>query len=130
MIMNIFLGGKFTDNLGDIIIDLDAMEINVESENYKNMFNKVQIAFPYNHIDKNTIPTLCFYGGKDIDVGIGQYSYLKKAFEEKNNKNIVLVYSKYSSHGEIETKSEEGKESMQNYLDKLSYFENTYFTKD
>lgn len=130
MIMNIFLGGKLTDDLGDIIIDFDAMEINVESENYKKMFNKVQIAFPVNHIDENTIPTLCFYGGKDIDVGIGQYSYLKRAFEEKNNNNIVLVYSKYSSHEEFDTKSEEGKVSIQKYYDQLSYFENTYFTKD
>lgn len=92
--------------------------------------NKVQIAFSINHIDENTIPTLCFYGGKDIDVGIGQYSYLKRAFEEKNNKNIVLVYSKYSSHEEVDTKSEEGKASIQKYNDQLSYFENTYFTKD
>ena len=128
--MKIFLGGKLTDDLGDIIKDLNEREINTESENYKNMLNKAQIAFPVNHIDKNTVPTLCFYGGKDIDVGIGQYAYLKTKFNEKNNNNIILVYSKYSSHEFIDNESEEGKAALNKYYEQLSHFENTYFTQD
>ena len=109
VIMNLFIGGKLGDDLGDIIKDKENLEINTESEKYIKMLEKAQFGFPYLYVDKDSPPTICFYGGKDIDVGIAQYSLLKKKFDENNNNNIKLIYSKYSSHEYIDYETEDGK---------------------
>ena len=130
IIMNLFVGGKLGDDLGDIIKDKEKLEINTESENYKKMLEKAEFAFPYLYVDKDSPPTICFYGGKDIDVGIAQYSLLKKKFDENNNNNIKLIYSKYSSHEYIDYETEDGKNKQRDSYLKFLRFSDMYFTKD
>ena len=127
--MNWFLGRTASYNMDKMIID-DPNEINTNSPEFQNLLSIAKIAFPVYHVDKNTLPTLCGYGGKDLDVGINQYAYLKKEFQRKDNNNIFIVYSKYSNHSGFETVTEEGKNSKK-FLD-LKFYEFTekYFSKD
>ena len=129
VMMNLFLGRPASYNMDKMIID-DPNEINTNSPEFQNLLSIVKIAFPVYHVDKNTLPTLCAYGGKDNDVGINQYAYLKKEFQRKDNNNIFIVYSKYSNHSGFETVTEEGKNSKK-FLD-LKFYEFTekYFSKD
>ena len=127
-LMNLFLGRPTTDNMDKMMID--DYEIDTNSSEFQNLLSIVKIAFPVYHVDKNTLPTLCAYGGKDLDVGINQYAYLKKEFQRIDNNNIFIVYSKYSNHSGLETITEEGKNSKM-FLD-LKFYEFTekYFSKD
>ena len=53
-----------------MIISPGNWDINRTNENFTKLFNIAKILFPVNHINRNTLHTLCFYGGKDTDVGI------------------------------------------------------------
>ena len=104
--MNYFLWKKFDDNL-DEIYNKETNKINKESEKYEKLLEEVKYAFPISHVTDKTPPTICAYGGKDILVGLGQYVRLKKAFDNNNNKNIVLAYFRYGSHN-LDLESEKG----------------------
>ena len=62
--------------------------------NTKNYY-KTTYAFPITYVSKESIPTLCQYGGQDEMVGIAQYAQLKKKFDENNNKKISLIYYRF-----------------------------------
>ena len=69
--------------------------------------NKVKYGFPITYVTKESIPTLCIYGGKDEEIGTAQYAQLKKVFKEKNNeKNITLCYFRYGMHDPFHNASE------------------------
>ena len=97
--MNAWLGKPLNDSFNEIFSDVDKKIINTENKIYKERMNKVKYGFPITYVTKESIPTLCVYGGKDEEIGTAQYAELKKAFKEKNNeKNITLCYFRYGKH--------------------------------
>ena len=68
MIMNFFLGKKYTDEELQEMVENGI--IKEDSPKYHEMFNIVKNAFPINFINSNTVPTLCQYGGKDFGLSI------------------------------------------------------------
>jgi acetyl esterase/lipase len=130
-LMNSFLGRGLGHNMDYMMISPENKDINRTNENFTELLNTASVLFPINHINKNTLPTLCFYGGKDIDVGVEQYTLLRNKFNENNNsENLKLVYSKFSTHTVVDTETEIGKQAKK-YLDSnFSNFVDKYFTKD
>ena len=91
--MNVWLGRKKFEGANKLFLDNNNTTlINKESEKYKELFNLSKIAYPINYIDSKTIPTICFYGGNDQTVGIGQYAYIKDKFDNVRNPNISFIY--------------------------------------
>ena len=98
MFMNGWLGRPLDKDLDKIFYDKEKKEINKSSEIYQEMLKKTSYAYPIKYVTKESIPTLCIYGGKDEEVEVVQYARLKEAFINNNNDNITLVYFKYGKH--------------------------------
>jgi len=129
--MNFFLGRGASDNFEYMIISPGNWDINRTNENFTKLLNASKILFPVNHINRYTLPTLCFYGGKDIDVGVYQYAYLRIKFNESgNNDNLTLIYSKFSSHSSIDTNTTNGIEAIKYLESNFTEFTNKYFSKE
>ena len=92
--INTFIGNQYNED------ELNEILTNNESLLYKQFMNKIQYAFPTIYVNKKTLPTICLYSGKDEVIGIGHYAFIKKKFEENNNNNISLIYSKYTGHND------------------------------
>ena len=114
--------GKMYDNPNNAV--------NIDNELYKERFEKGKFGFPIRYVEKDSIPTLCFYGGKDKDIGIGHYSLLKSYFDEKENKNIELVYLQNGSHDLSQDPPEVFELFMKEFNSKLLNYSNKYFSKD
>ena len=85
--MNLMLGRKFDDNFEYIFKNKNTYEIDGENEKYKELLNKASYAFPITYVNKESIPTLCRYGGQDEIIGIGHYDELKK-----NLMIIIIIF--------------------------------------
>ena len=64
---NMWLGKRKIADWDDIY-DSKTSETKTDNEIYKAKLEKAKYAFPINHVKKDTIPTLCIYSGKDVDV--------------------------------------------------------------
>ena len=130
--MNIFLGRGFDAHLFEMFISDDNWDINRTNPYFMELYETTKLFYPVYHVNHNTIPTLCIYGGQDIDIGIGHYPYLRTKYNESdNNGNLTLVYSKYATHSNILTdNSKEGLEATKNFYSNFTYFTNKYFSKD
>ena len=128
--MNLFLGRAINHNINYMIIDAGNWDINQTNKYFTELLNSVKVLFPVNHINEKTLPTLCYYGGKDIDVGIAQFAYLRNKFNEYNNTNLELIYSKYAVHNVTDTETEEGKKANAKLDEKFKEYTNKYFSKD
>lgn len=82
--MNSFIENRSTEN--ELYEMMENDEINVNNEKYKKLYSIAKYGFPVNLINEDSIPFLYVYGGKEEFVGIGQYSYLKSAYEKYHNK--------------------------------------------
>ena len=100
--MNVWLGNPGHDSFDEIFSNIETGELNTSNEKYKELLNKTSYGYPITYVTKETIPTLCVYGGKDYIDGVMQYSLLQKAYERNNNQNISLVYFKYGTHDAFE----------------------------
>ena len=127
--LNIWVGENITANMTEMYND-ENNEVKIDSEIYKTKLEKAKYAFPINHIEKDTIPTLCIYAGKDVDIGIGHYSLLKSHFKQKGNENIELIYSKNSSHNVFADPIEIKDKLFENIFVKILSYSNKYFSKD
>ena len=128
--MNCFLGRGPWDNYEYMIISPGNWDINRTNENFTKLFNIAKILFPVNHVNRYTLPTLCFYGGEDTDVGIYQYGYLRIKFNESgNNENLTLIYSKFSNHTYIDNITTNGIEANKYLESNFAEFTNKYFSK-
>ena len=96
--MNLGVGRHINESYDKIFTNLTNGTIIENSTEYKNLTNTAKYAFPLIYINKETIPTICVYGGQDEYNGVEQYSLLKKKFVEEGNYNIELVYYKYGPH--------------------------------
>ena len=129
--MNIFLGRGFDAHLFEMFISDDNWDINRTNPYFIELYDTSKLFYPVYHIDHNTIPTLCYYGGKDVDIGIDHYPYLRTKYKENdNNGNLTLVYSKYANHSIFEEKSKEGMEATNYFNSKFTDFMNKYLSKD
>ena len=129
LLMNGFIGNKYKESEFNEFLD-ENRNINKDSEKFKDLFNMVKYLLPVYLVNKNTIPTLCAYSGKDETIGIGHYAYLKSKFEENKNNNISLVYSRYASHNYFKLQNRNGVESMQEIHLQILNFSKLYFSSD
>ena len=72
--INGWLGKPLNDSFDKIFSNLEKKEINISSEIYQERLKKARFAFPTTYVTKESIPTLCLYGGKDEEIGVGQYA--------------------------------------------------------
>jgi hypothetical protein len=115
--MNGWLGKPLNDSFDKIFSDLEKKEINTSSEIYQERLRKARFAFPTTYVTKESIPTLCLYGGKDEEVGVGQYAQLHKAFKDNNNeKNLTLCYFRYGMHNVFFNQSKSETERFKNAM--------------
>ena len=128
MILNMFIGRNPREDF-DQLYDAQSNSV-IYNEKYYEIFKKVNYSLPVFYINKNSIPTLNVYGGRDTIAGIGQYAYLEDKFVEHNNNNFTLVYSRYAPHipFEIENESEIEKIKEMNY--QILEYAIKYFTKN
>ena len=129
LLMNGFIGNKYKESEFNEFLD-EKYNINKDSEKYKDLFNMVKYLLPVYLVNKNTIPTLCAYSGKDETIGIGHYAYLKSKFEENKNNNISLVYSRYASHNFFKLKKRNDVESMEEMHFQILNFSKLYFSSN
>ena len=66
-----------------------------ESEDYQKLLDKAKYSFPVTYVNKNSLPTINVYSGKDSTIGIKHYSYL---IEKGGDYNNVLIYGKSFDH--------------------------------
>lgn len=129
MIMNFFLGKKYTDEELQEMVENGI--IKEDSPKYQEMFNIVKNAFPVNFINSKTVPTLCQYGGKDFTVGIVHYSYLYKAFENNGIQNkIQLIYMKYGGYELMNFDTDNGLKAMRDLNYYILDYAKKYFIHD
>ena len=128
--MNLAIGRKFNDNFDKIFSDLKKGILNEAGEEYKELLNKTAYAFPLIYINKQSIPTLCIYGGQDEINGLVQYSLLKKKFNEKNNDKIELIYYKYGNHDVYAVFGEDYQKAYIKEFEGFYNFSQKYLTKD
>ena len=126
-IMNVFIGKKYNNKQLKGMIK--GKDINIDNEDYQNLYKNVKNGFPVNFINNNTLPTLCIYGGNDDAVGVAQYSKLKKLFKE-NKRKIELVYMRYGGHMLLSPDTENGVNAMRKIHYKILNFSSLYFTNN
>ena len=127
MFMNGWLGRPLNENFDKIFSNLEKKEINKSSEIYQEMLNKTSYAYPIKYVNKESIPTLCIYGGKDEEVGVAQYAKLKEAFLNNSNNNITRVYFKYGKHDPFyNATGDYGKNMMKKFSEELLKYCNKY----
>ena len=98
MCMNVWLGKRMKDSFPEIFSNEETMELNTNNEKYQELIDKAKHGNPTTYVTKESIPTICLYGGKDEMDGVMQYMLLKEKFDEYENPNISLVYFKYGRH--------------------------------
>jgi acetyl esterase/lipase len=114
-LLNLFFGYKYN-------------EITMQDKRCLDLLRQFQLVFPIEYADKNVVPTLCLYTGKDTVVGVRQYSYLKSKFVDK--KKIDIQYCKNLTH-EIDVKdSQDSKNCFSELYTKILNFSNNYFSKN
>ena len=84
------------------------------------------LVFPIEYADKNIVPTLCLYTGKDTIIGVRQYSYLKSKFIDKSK--IDLLYCKNLPHEMYVKDTQEINKCFSVLYKKISDFSIKYFS--
>ena len=115
--INGWLGKPLNDSFDKIFSNLEKKEINISSEIYQERLKKARFAFPTTYVTKESIPTLCLYGGKDEEIGVAQYAQLHKAFKDNNSEKILaLCYTRYGMHDAFYNQSKSESEIFSNAL--------------
>lgn len=99
-------------------------KIDDTNEDYQFLINYNKYSIPINNVN-SSIPILCYYDGKDQYVGVTQYSYLKKAYGDSTN--IELIYSKNVDHMFTPVVTEDDIEVTRNFHKKVMEFAKNYF---
>ena len=125
--MNVWLGKNLFDSFDEIFANKATGELNTKNEKYIDLINKAKYGNPTTYVEKDSVPTICLYGGKDYMDGIMQYYLLKKKFDEKKNEKISLVYFKYGTHDIFENATGEyGKTMKHKYNETIHSFYQKY----
>jgi len=130
-------GGGIADPLGFMFIFLGYKPAEIaeitknDSDKGKRMqevYMKFQLTFPIAYPDKNPVPTLCLYGGKDTIIGIKHYSLLKSKFANKSR--IDIAYNKNLTHDFYIEGNPDSEKCFLDLKAKLLDFSNKYFSKN
>lgn len=108
--MNLFLGGLYTQEQFKSMVNEQGKII----RNHPDYIKFLKIAkncFPLYSINKNSVPTLNIYGGKDIGVSVVQCMHLIEKLKE-NNVPHQLIYMRYGGHDLDDNKTENGLKAM------------------
>ncbi len=125
--MNIFLGKKYSDDyLKKMIVN---QKIDKNNQNFKSLFKIIQKAYPTYYIDKNSIPTICVYGGNDHVVGFAHYSSLKKLYDQYGVIN-KLIYMRYGEHDINDYNTEDGIKALKEMNYQILQFTYDYFNQE
>ena len=124
--MNSFTGNKTSEE--DLKNMIENDRINKDNDKYKEMFNFIEYAFPVKYVNKESPPILCVYGGKDEEIGIGHYSYLKSKYAQSNNNKIELIYSKNALHNVFLLYGKLNLVLWKNIISKIKEYSKLYFT--
>ena len=124
--MNSFTGNKTSEE--DLKNMIENDRINKDNDKYKEMFNFIEYGFPIKYVSKESLPVLCVYGGKDEEIGIAHYSYLKSKYVQSNNNKIELIYSKNSLHNIFLLNGKPNLELLKNIISKIKEYSKLYFT--
>ena len=127
VLMNGFLGKRFTDEQMKDMIDEKNKTIKKDNKKYIELLNIVKFTFPTTFVNSKAVPTLCKYGGNDSIIGVVHYSALKKLSEKYGNK-LKLVYMKNAEHDLISYDNENGLTAMKEMHYQILEFAKTYFT--
>ena len=126
--VNLFLGRNANDDIEEMY-DFEKKEIK-KSEKYIELYKKVSYVLPIDYVNNTTIPTICVCGGNDVEVGIGQYAFLEEKFNEYENNNLTLIYSRYATHNPYELITENGIIKSREMIYSVIDFAEKYFTKN
>ena len=83
--------------------------------------------YPVHFINNESIPALCVYGGKDEQIGIEQFSYLK-SINEEYSKKIILLYEKNAKHNIFQLNDKPNQEFIIKVFTEIDNFSKLYFT--
>ena len=124
--MNAFYGNKYNDT------ELNSMlypngTINKDNKDYQKMYDVVKYAYVTEIDDRNKLPTLCIYGGKDETLGVSTYAYLKQK-ADKEGRYLYLIYSRYEGHMLIYPKTDDGKNQLKNIGMAILVFLNNFIS--
>ena len=114
-LLNLFFGYKYN-------------EITMQDERCLDLLRQFQLVFPIEYADKNVVPTLCLYTGKDTVVGVRQYSYLKSKFVDKSK--IDINYCKNLPHEMYVKDSPDTLDCFSGLSIKILDFSKQYFSKN
>jgi hypothetical protein len=124
--MNSFTGNKSSEE--DLKNMIENNRINEDNDKYKEMFNFIEYGFPVKYVSKDNPPLLCVYGGKDEEIGIAHYSYLKSKYVQANNNKIELIYSKNSKHNIFQIDGKPNIDLLKKIILKIQEYSKLYFT--
>ena len=124
-IMNNFYGNKYKILEVKSMIDGDGNIIK-DDEKYQAMDKVIKHSYITQIEDKNKIPTICIYGGKDDTVGITNYAYLKKK-ADKDERTLELIYIKDQGHLLIQPTTPTGLLQLKEALSKISEYSKQKF---
>ena len=129
-LMNYAIGNKYTKSeLNKIIIN--ETHLNENDINYQKLLNESDLIMsPLNYITKDSPPTINFYGGNDNNIGVMQYSLLKKKYYEVGYGDDTMIYARYNTHTGILNRSlESGKIALEEWTTMISIY-NKKFIKN
>ena len=125
MLMNGFSGNKYTKEEINEMMDENG-SIKYENEKYKELFNITKYGFITEIEDKHKLPTICIYGGRDDEIGVSSYAYLKEK-ADKDGRHIDYIYSRYEGHILVWYSTEDGKQSVYNMNSLIIKYLKKYF---
>ena len=124
--MNSFTGNKTSEE--DLIKMVENGRINKDNDKYKEMFNFIENGFPIKYVNRESPPVLCVYGGKDEEIGIGHYSYLKSKYDKSNNNKIELIYYKNCLHNVFLIDGKPNSDLFNKIILKINEYSKIYLT--
>ena len=116
-LVNLFLGYKYNE-----------IKMNLTDPKCGQAYFQFQFLFPIKYADKNVVPTLCLYTGKDMVVGVRQYSYFQSIFAKKDK--IALQYCKNLPHEMYVKDSPDTLDCFSGLSIKILDFSKQYFSKN
>ena len=125
--MNFFVGDNYNKEQFEAMLDKNG-KIDYNNPDFINLKKKYEKFCALYYINKNSVPTLCMYAGKDIGVSVMQYASLKKKLDENNVYN-ELVYMRYGDHDTSDAETEDGINAMREFHYKILYFAKKFFSK-
>ena len=112
-LVNLFLGYKYNE-----------IKLNYSDPKCGQASMQFILLFPIIYVNKDVVPTLCLYTGKDTVVGVRQYSYFKSIFANKDKLDL-----QYCKNLHVEG-SPDTIDCFSGLYKKISNFSNKYFSKN